>query len=168
MAFPRKLKTMNLFNEGLSYMGETGAVTLPKLGRNFEEWRGGGMDAAVKVDMGGTPLEMEWSTGGPMRDVLRQFGVTTLGGVYLRFAGAYQNDQTGTIDAIEVTVRGRHEEIDMGEQKVGEGGEFKVKSALVYFRLDWNGVEEVEIDILNSVFRVGGIDRLAGLRAAIG
>jgi P2 family phage contractile tail tube protein len=74
-----------------------------------------------------------------MLDVLRQFGATDAGGVFLRFAGAYQNDETGRIDAVEVTVRGRHEEIDQGEHKPGEGGEFKVKSALVYYRLDWNG-----------------------------
>lgn len=167
MALPRKLKNMNLFNEGLSYLGETASVTLPKLSRKMEDWRGGGMDGTAKIDMGAEAMEMEFSTGGPMRDVLRQFGLVGVAGTFLRFAGVYQNDASGEIDTIEVTVRGRHEEIDMGEQKVGEGGEFKVKSQIVYYRLEWNGVEEIEIDVLNMVLRVGGVDRLAEMRNAI-
>ena len=43
MALPKKLKMMNLFNEGNSYLGQTGEVTLPKLGRKLEAWRGGGI-----------------------------------------------------------------------------------------------------------------------------
>lgn len=167
MAFPRKLKDLAAFNEGQRYLGEVASLTLPKLTRKLEEWRGGGMDRAVKIDMGGEPLECEMTLGGPMRDILRQHGLTKLAGAFLRFAGAFQDDATGAVDSVEVTVRGRHEEIDMGEWKPGEGGEFKVKSALVYYRLDWNGVTEIEIDVLNMVFRVGGVDRQAELRAAI-
>jgi hypothetical protein len=112
-------------------------------------------------------MEMETTCGGPMRDVLRQFGVGTLGGVYLRYNGVHQNDETGGVDVVEVTVRGRHEEIDMGESKPGEGGEFKFKTVPVYYRLDWNGRTEIEIDILNMVFIVDGVDRMAEQRAAL-
>jgi P2 family phage contractile tail tube protein len=167
MALPRKLKSLNLFNEGLSYLGLVASVTLPKLTRKLEDWRGGGMDGTVKIDMGAEPLELEFTTGGPMRDVLRQYGLTSISGAFLRFAGAYQDDGTGSVDTVEITVRGRHEEIDMGEAKPGEGGEFKVKSALTYYRLDWNGITEIEIDVLNGVFIVGGIDRMAEIRAAV-
>ena len=52
MALPKKLKMMNLFNEGNSYLGQTGEVTLPKLGRKLEAWRGGGMDGSIKWDAG--------------------------------------------------------------------------------------------------------------------
>lgn len=167
MALPRKLKSLNLFNEGASYLGLVASVTLPKLTRKLEERRGGGMDGTVKIDMGAEPLELEFTTGGPMRDVLRQYGLTNISGAFLRFAGAWQDDGTGSVDTVEITVRGRHEEIDMGEAKPGEGGEFKVKSALTYYRLDWNGVTEIEIDVLNGVFIVGGIDRMAEIRAAV-
>ena len=51
MALPRKLKHMNLINEGASYMGVASSVTLPKLTRKLEAWRGAGMDGAAKVDL---------------------------------------------------------------------------------------------------------------------
>lgn len=167
MAMPRKLKNMNVFNEGNSWLGEVSSVTLPKLTRKLEDWRGGGMDGIVKLDMGAEAMEIETTCGGPMLDVLKQFGVTNMAGVYLRYAGWHENDATGTTDTVEVTVRGRHEEIDMGESKPGEGGEFKTKTALVYYRLEWNGREVIEIDVLNMVFRVDGVDRLAEMRAAL-
>lgn len=167
MALPRKLKDMIVFNAGQRYLGEVTSLTLPKLTRKLEEYRGGGMDRAVKIDMGGEPLECEFTAGGPLRDVLLQEGMAQVGGAFLRFVGSFQDDSTGGYDTIEVTVRGRHEEIDMGEWKPGEGGEFKVKSALVYYRLEWNGRVEIEIDVLNMVHFVGGIDRLAEQRAAI-
>lgn len=43
MALPRKLKYLNMFNDGLSYMGVVESVTLPKLTRKSRrryEWRG--------------------------------------------------------------------------------------------------------------------------------
>src|SRR3546814_15283636 len=82
-------------------------------------------------------MEMTSTFGGPMRDILRQYGVTKVNGVYLRFVGAYQQDDTSAVDNIEVIVRGRHSEIDMGDQEVGDASEFKVTSVLSYYKLVW-------------------------------
>ncbi len=167
MALPALLKNMNLFNEGRSWLGEVAAVTIPTLTRKLEEYRGAAMDGPIKYDMGGEALEQEATYGGPMRDILRQFGHTSASGVYQRFVGFYQDDSTGTTHTVEITTRGRHEELEFGEQKPGEPGEFKVKSALTYYRLEWDGVTEIEIDRIGMVFMVGGVDRLAEQRAAI-
>ncbi|ATI54495.1 phage major tail tube protein [Sphingomonas melonis] len=168
MGMPRKLKDLMLANTGLVYIGQVESFTLPKLTRKLEDWRGGGMDRPIKVDLGAEPLEAEWTLGGPMRDVLAQYGVTSATGVGLRFACAYQQDDTGAVDSVEVEIRGRHEEIDMGEQKIGEAGEFKVKTAVAYYKLVWNGVTLIEIDVLAGTLIVDGVDRRAEIRAAIG
>lgn len=168
MGLPRTLKDMMLFNEGNGYVGECASVTLPPLTRKMEGWRGGGMSGEVKLDMGQEPLELEATYGGPMRDILRQYGMVSVTGVYLRFVGNYQRDDDGSLDTVEVIVRGRHEEIDMGDAKPGEAGEFKTKTALAYYKLIWNGTTEIEIDPINMVEIVGGADRLAERRAALG
>ena len=168
MGMPRKLKDLLLFNSGFAYIGIVAAFTLPKLTRKLDDWRGGGMDGIVKIDLGNEAMEAEWTLGGPMRDVLAQYGVVGVSGVGLRFACAYQRDDTGEVDAVEVSIRGRHEEIDMGEQKLGEGGEFKVKTALASYKLVWNGVTLIEIDVLAGTLIVDGVDRRAEIRAAIG
>ncbi|HCF4877716.1 TPA: phage major tail tube protein, partial [Pseudomonas aeruginosa] len=48
MAMPRKLKNMNLFNDGGSYQGVVKSCTLPPLARKMEAFRGGGMNGPVK------------------------------------------------------------------------------------------------------------------------
>lgn len=170
MGMPRKLKDMNLFNDGESYLGQVASVTLPKLTRKTESWRGGGMGGPVKVDhgRGDDGLMLEWTIGGLDLIAVRQYGTMSIGGIGLRFAGAYQRDDDEAIDAVEVVVRGRHEEIDFGESKPGEETEQKIKSNLVYYKLTVNGRVEVEIDELAGIEIVDGIDRRAEIRRAIG
>lgn len=168
MALPRKLKNMNLFNDGATYLGQIGEVTLPKLSRNMEDWRGGGMNAPIKIDQGMEGLELEAQCGGFMRDVFAQFGLAKHNGLMLRFAGAYQRDDTGEVDAIEVVVRGRHQEIDQGKAKPGDDTEFKFKTVASYYKVSINGAVLVEIDIVNMIEIVNGVDRLADQRRAIG
>lgn len=168
MGMPRKLKNFNAFNDGKSYMGEVAEVALPKLGRKFEDWRGGGMNGPVPADLGIEKLELEMTCGGFMRQVFEQFGTTKADGVMIRFAGAYQRDDTGEVDAVEVVMRGRHQEIDSGKAKGGDNTEIKVKSALSYYKLSINGTVLIEIDLLNFVEIVNGKDILAAQRKAIG
>jgi P2 family phage contractile tail tube protein len=170
MALPRKLKHMNLFNNGTSYVGVCGSVTLPKLARKMEAWRGGGMDGPVKVDLGHSDdgIQLEWTLGGMDLVVLRQFGAVKADGVMLRFAGSYQRDDTGEAVAVEVVVRGRHEELDMGEAKPGENTEHKVMTTCSYYKLSVDGTEEIEIDLLNFIYQVDGQDLLAEHRKNIG
>lgn len=170
MALPKKLKHLNLFNDGNSYLGVAKGVTLPKLARKMEAYRGGGMDAPVKADMGGSDdgLQFEWTLGGLDLIVLRQFGSVRADGVLLRFAGSFQRDDDGSVSAVEVVMRGRHEEIDMGDATPGEDTEHKITTALTYYKLIVDGREEIEIDNLNFIYKVDGKDLLEAHRKAIG
>lgn len=170
MALPKKLKHMNLFNDGNSYVGQSKSVTLPTLSRKLEAWRGGGMDGPVKVDLGHSDdgIQLEWTLGGYDLTVLRQFGAVKADGVMLRWAGSVQRDDTGEVSAVEVVVRGRHEEIDFGDAEPGEDTEHSITTTCSYYKLIVDGNVEIEIDLLNFVFNVNGKDMLAEHRKAIG
>lgn len=170
MALPKKLKHMNLFNEGESYMGVASSVTLPKLTRKLESWRAAGMDGAAKVDlgMGDDGIQLEWTLGGLDLVVTKQYGAVSANGIGLRFAGSYQQDDTGETVPVEVVVRGRHEEIDMGEAKPGEDTEHKITTACTYYKLVVNGEVVIEIDVLAMIFVVDGKDMLEAHRRNIG
>lgn len=168
MGLPRKLKNFVLFMDGVSYLGEVPEVTLPKLTRKMEDYRSGGMNAPVKLDFGMEAMEMDWTAAGFIKDLLKQWGVPRHDAVLLRFAGALQADDSESINALEVVVRGRHSEIDYGNAKAGEGTAIKVKSAISYYKLTMDGETLIEIDAVNMVEVVGGVDRLAEVRAALG
>ncbi len=170
MALPKKLKMMNLFNEGNSYLGQTGEVTLPKLGRKFEDWRGGGMNGNIKWDNGLSDdmIEFAWKLGGIDPLVISQFGAATVGALGLRFAGSYQRDDTGETSSLEMVVRGRHEEIDLGNAKAGDDTELSIKTIWSYLKITIDGKVLIEIDIPGVKEVVNGVDRLAQHRKNIG
>lgn len=168
MAMPSKLKNLNLFNDGGSYRGLVIEFKLPTLTRKMEEYRGGGMAGPVDIDMGQEKIEAEWKCGGLAREVLRQYGANRHNAVQLRFAGAYQRDDTGEVDAVEIVMRGRHSEIDAGTGKVGDDTEFSVKTTASYYKLSINGRTEIEIDMVAMIFIVDGVDLLKEQRRAIG
>lgn len=170
MGLPSKLKNFGVFNDAESYMGQAAEVTIPKLGRKFEDFRGAGMNGPVKVDMGMSDdgLPFEFKIGGLDLLSIRQYALASATGVQLRFAGAYQKDDTGEVDAVEILVRGRHEEIDFGTQKPGDDTEQTIMMQCAYYKLTVNGQVEVEIDILGMKEIVGGTDRLEAQRKACG
>jgi P2 family phage contractile tail tube protein len=168
MAMPRKLKNFNVFYNGDNYIGRCAEVELPKLTRKTEDLQAGGMNGPVKIDLGMEGLEINHTWAGFEADVYRQFGVSMADGVLLRFAGAYQRDDTADVDAIEIVVRGRHTEIDPDSAKAGDDTELKVKTDCTYYQLTVNGENIVEIDPINFVETVNGVDRLAEYRAAMG
>lgn len=168
MALPRTLKHFNVFVDGVTHAGEVEEITVPKLTRKVEEYRAGGMNGPVELDLGNEKMEIEATYGGLMRTILKQFGVTSTDGAMLRYAGSYQRDDTGETDAVEIVVRGRHTEIDFGNSKAGEKTQFKVKSGLSYYKLTVNGELWIEIDHVNFIENVFGVDRLAEHRRNIG
>jgi len=170
MALPRKLKNMNTFHDGVSYMGVSKSVTLPVLARKMEAYRGGGMNGPVKADLGFSDdgLQLEWKIGGIDDQVIKQFANQSASGLMIRFAGSYQRDDTAAVSAVEVVVRGRHETIDMGEAVSGEDTEHTITTTCSYYKLTMDGSVLVEIDLLNFVENVNGVDMLAAQRRAIG
>lgn len=168
MGMPNKLKNFAYFADGVSYAGEVTEVVLPKLTRKLEEFRAGGMRTPVKVDLGTEALELEITSGGWMKEVIKQWGAKSIGSVPQRFAGALQRDDTGEYSKVEVFVRGNWEEIDMGSAKAGDDTEFKAKSALSYYRLEWDGEVLVEVDSTGLIENVGGTDLMQTVRDILG
>ncbi|MEO3725775.1 phage major tail tube protein [Pseudomonas syringae] len=170
MALPRKLKNLNLFNDANSYVGVVKTVTLPPLGRKMESYRGGGMNGPVKADLGFSDdgIQFEWKTGGLDLISLRQFGAVNASGVALRFSGAFQRDDTADVSAVEVVMRGRHETIEMGEAQPGEDTEHSITTTCSYYKLVVDNEDIIEIDLLNFIEKVNGVDMLEKQRAALG
>ena len=168
MALPKKLRDFNLFGDGNSWQGQIAELTLPSLSRVVEDYRGGGMDGAVELDMGQEKIEFEWTAGGLISEIFDAYGASQIDATMLRFAGAYFSETDATTTAVEIIVRGRHRQIDMGTAKSGENNEIQVTTSCSYYKLIIDGEDVLEIDLPGFVFKVRGEDRLADRRAAIG
>ncbi|WP_341743105.1 phage major tail tube protein [Azonexus hydrophilus] len=165
---PNNLKQFNLYADGESLMGVAEEITLPKLARKMEEYEGAGMAGPIDIDMGAEKMELDWTCAGLVFSAIKQFGAAKADAIMLRFAGAYQREDTGDTHAVEIVVRGRHAEIDMGNAKVKEKTVTKIKTSLTYYKLMVDGEVLIEYDALGMIFVVNGKDLLEEQRKAVG
>jgi len=167
MSLPRKLKNMNAYVDGASYLGIISEYVEPKLALNMEEYRGGGMIGPVMLDNGLEAMEAEFTMAGHVAALIRKFGTTDVDGVRLRLVGAYQADDGTRAQAVEINLGGRFQEIDAGTAKAGDDTEHKYKTPVAYYRRVVDGRTEVEIDMQRGIFSVDGIDRYAEIMEII-
>jgi P2 family phage contractile tail tube protein len=167
MGLPRKLKNINAFVEGKSYIGRIAEFEQPKLAIAMQDWRGGGMPGGVKIDTGLEQMEAKLKMGGHEVALLRKFGTTEVDGVRVRLVGAYQADNGSSPDAVEIFIGGRFSEIGFGTSKPGDDTEEEYTVPLSYYRRVVNGRSEIEIDMIAGIFRVNGVDRYAEIMAII-
>lgn len=168
MAFPKILKDFNLFGEGESWITQIEEVTLPKIARKVEEYVAGGMAMPVDIDMGLEKMEMDWTSAGWFDGLFDGLATTSMNGNMLRFVGSAEDDSTGAVIPVEITVRGRHREVDMGNAKKGDKNQIKITTSLAYYKLTLNGQEKIEIDAAGYIFKVNGKDVYAERRKALG
>ena len=167
MGLPLKLKNMNAFVDGSSFLGIVGEFEEPKLAIATEEWRGGGMLGPVQLDMGMEAMEATITMGGHSAGLIRNFGKTKVDGVRVRLVGAYQADDGTRAQAVECFIGGRFSEIDLGKSKPGDDTEHGYTVPLSYYRREVDGRVEVEIDMIAGVFLVDGVDRYAEIMSII-
>lgn len=163
---PQFLKNMNLYVDGKGYAGRVEEITLPKLTIKTEEFRGGGMDAPVEIDMGMEKLECSFTLNEYDNGLFALWGLVPGSQVNITMRGAF--DQDGTIVPVVVTLTGSWKEIDMGNWKPGEKAALKVSVAARKYGLVIDGIPIVLIDVPGMKRVVAGKDMLSDVRAAIG
>ncbi|MGL4869980.1 MAG: phage major tail tube protein [Aeromonas veronii] len=170
MALPRKLKHLNLFMDGGNWIGVSEDYTPAKLSQKFEAYRGGGMMGAANIHMGldDSALDTSFTFGGVEADLVKRMGVAKIDGVALRFAGSFQRDDTGEVVPVEIVQRGRFKELDRGTFKSGDNSQSKISMVNTYYKETMNGVVLCEIDLINMIWIVDGVDLMAEHRKAIG
>ena len=161
------LKNMALFVDGRGFAGNVEELTLPKLTLKTEEFRNGGMDAPIEVEMGMEKLESEFTLTRFDKNVLKLFGLAPGQLIPLTIRGAVISDD-GTQTAVVVNLQGIVREMDPGNWKPGEKATLKIMLALRYYKLTHGGDVVHEIDIPNMVRTIGGVDQLSAVRSALG
>ncbi len=168
MALPKKLKNFALFGDGESWLGEIPSVTLPTVTKKMEEYRAGGMHGPVDIELGHEKLELAIKAGGLKTQLITMLGAQTVGANLFRFAGAYQDDATGLVSAVEVIARGRVSEWNPNDAEAGENNEHDFTVNLSYYKVTVDGADLLEIDVPGMVFKTGGSDIYSAIRFAIG
>ncbi len=166
-AIPKVLKNFNLFVAGQGYAGLVEELTLPKLSVKMDEYRNGGMDVPIDLEMGMDKLECDFSLSHYDTDVIAMFGLRDGAQVSLDFRGGLDNEGD-TVTPVQVIVSGAWKELDLGAWKAGEKAPLKVSVSARYYQLIIDGAELVTVDVLNMVRKINGTDQLSDMRTALG
>lgn len=160
-------KNFVLFVDGTNYAGEATKVTPPKLVRKTEDFRAGGMDGSIKLDMGQEPMDASFTLSNYSKSVLALYGLAAgqNKSVVLR---EVMESPDGTVTGVVHTMRGLVTEMDSGESEAGKPGELTVAFHATYYKLQHGDTVVHEIDVPNMVCIVDGVDQLAKQRAALG
>ena len=164
---PNVLKNFNLFVDGRGYAGIVEELNLPKINLKLEEHRVGGMDSPIQLTQGIDKLESDFTLSEYDQLVIQEFGLADGAQVPLKFRGGLDNED-GAVTPVEVTLTGSWNDLDLGNWKAGEKAPLKIMVAVRYYKLVIGGQDLIEIDVLNMVRSINGVDQLADMRAAIG
>jgi len=156
-----------LFVDGRGYAGKVTQLTPPKLALKTEEFRAGGMDAPVDVEMGMEKLEASFILTKYDPAVLKLFGVADGSAVALIFKAASREDD-GVVTPISIEMRGLLKDIDSGSWKPGEKAETTYNISCNYYKNTVGGEVIHEIDVKNMKRIINGVDQLADIRSALG
>ena len=85
---PRTLRNFQLSVDGVGYAGRVTELTLPTLTIATEEYRAGGLDAPVEIDMGMEALTASFTLAEYDLDVLKRFGLYNQNDVEVTARGA--------------------------------------------------------------------------------
>ena len=115
---PRVLKNFSLFVDGRGLAGTIQTLTLPTLTTKMEEFRGGGMDAPVELDMGMEKLEGTFELAEYNPDIIALFGLASAD-TRLTARGAMRRDGENAVAAV-VNMTGSIKELDPGDWTAGD------------------------------------------------
>jgi P2 family phage contractile tail tube protein len=164
MSYPRTIRNYNCFIDGVSYMGKSTEAKLPELKLVLANHRGAGMDGTVAQDMGMEALQSEVTMSEWSPELIKMFGTNQR--MTLRPAAMGQSDFTA--DSFVATMGGKWTVVNFADLKPGSDVPMKLMLEVDYYRLLKDGDELFEIDIEAGKRIIGGVDQLAGIRAAMG
>jgi len=164
-AAAQQLKNFNLYVDGRGYAGNADEVTLPNLAILGEDYRAGGMDAPIEIDMGMEKLEASFTISkwdAPIEKLFRSTGF-----IGLTFRGAIV-DLDGTTRAGVIKMLGKIHGIERGAVSPGSRVANTYRVPLVAYSYSLDGETLHDIDVRNMKCIINGVDRLAAQRKAIG
>jgi P2 family phage contractile tail tube protein len=167
MAAEDILKYLNLIVDGRGYAGKIEEYNSPDLTLITEDFRAGGMDAPIDLEMGMEKLTCSFVLSSYDADALALWGVKLSAGVQFTAKGSLES-RDGATKAVSHKMTGKLISLARGTWGSGSKPSLTITVSLTYYQEVHDGVVLSEIDVINMVRIIGGVDQLAAHRANIG
>jgi P2 family phage contractile tail tube protein len=153
--------------DGYGKAGTGEQCTLPKIRKQVEKYRGGGMIAPRQHALGYQEFEFEVTLSSVDPQVIGQSGLLISKAISFSVMGYLDGDNNAS-HTVYIYMRGEVIENDFGQWEAGKKATLKIKVALDACSMTIDGDEIFSIDIMNGVNQFNGTDVGALVAAAIG
>lgn len=163
-----KINAYNVYNNGTRLIGVSDEVTLP----DFEGLTGalsgpgilGEIDEPLLGHFGASEIEIPFRTLD--EEMFELFPVGNAINITLRMSTQAIVESTLRTDFApsRVVIKGKSKGFTGGKAKQGEGTGSSVKIEIIYFMIEVNKKKKFELDKLNFVYKVNGVDLLQKVR----
>lgn len=166
-----KVSNCNIYLDGVSYMGRAEEVALPDISPKMLDHKALGMAGEAELPSTGVQkmsCKIKWNAIYPdvMRKThncfqsLRLMVRTSID----TFEGASRTAQTPCVVYLQAVPKKAGGLVFKPQDNVEREDEFNVTA----YKMEIGGEEIVDIDVLNNIWRVNGVDQLAQYRANLG
>lgn len=169
-AMPEKVVNYNVYLDNDKLVGIKADVTLPKLEQMTETISGAGIageyESAVPGHFGKIEMDITFNSVSEDSTKLLIPGAKSL--VLRASQQSYDIAAGGTnYRALKITTKVLSKGVDLGKLSPGKSTETKNTFEVIYIKIEENGNTLLELDKLNFIFIVNGVDLLADIRNQI-
>lgn len=170
MTIPEKVVNFNVYNDADKLVGVAAEITLPDFEAMSETVSGAGIageyESTTPGHFGSQTIEVPFRTVSDSSfKFLQNRGQT----IILRAAQQSYDVSKGktNIRPLKITIRGIPKSLNLGKVAVGSPTETAATIEILYIKIEENGHTLLELDKLNFIFIVDGVDLLEDIRNAI-
>jgi P2 family phage contractile tail tube protein len=165
---PEKINDYNVYLNGTKMIGVAASATLPEVNMKTSTVAGVGVNGELDSPTIGQfeSMEQEVQFNTLYSSAMEMLNPLTT--VNLTFRAAQQvYDKTGgyAFKGLRVVEMGRVKKMNPGKVEKGEAMEATVTLELTYLMVEVDGTQLLEVDKLNGIYKVGGVDMLAGVKS---
>ncbi len=166
---PDKINLFNVYDGKTRLVGVSAEVQLPSFDPLTDTLNVAGLAGEIESEVVGSFGSMKMEI--PFENLYEDFFsfAASTNPIVIRGSMEVFDTQTQAKDsrAIVITVKGRTLNINPGTLKKGGKGNPSVTKEITYIKITIEGATQVELDKLNSIFVLGGVDLLAKVRSQI-
>ncbi|EKO3414773.1 phage major tail tube protein [Vibrio fluvialis] len=168
MAGENLLSRWAIWVDGIGKAGNAKEYNPPVLEVLTTDFQAGDMDMPIPVDDGMAPMETSFSLFGMDIAVLPLFGLRQGSRTAVSVRSTYTDTKGNSSELVE-ELGGMITKIERDAQDTGSQRDkaMKITMKLDYYKVVRSGVVLIEIDPVNHVRKLGGIDVLEGIRAVL-
>lgn len=167
---PDKIINFNVYNEAEKLLGVSGEITLPDFESISETLSGAGIlgeiESPTPGHFGSQEIEIPFRTLTQSSMKLLEHENNTFIFRAAQQSRSIQDNKT-VIRPLKIITKGALKGINLGKLSVGGQTETTVKQEIYYIKVEENGETLLELDKLNFIYIVNGVDKLADVRNAI-